>query len=173
MESKLYWIPGPWKGRLAIAARPRGGDWVEDEIRSWRNQSIGLVVSLLEPSENREFDLGEEQEGARRNGLNFIGYSIPDRGVPVSDREFVESIDQIYRALDAGVNVAVHCRQSIGRSGLIAAALLITAGDSVDKAVQHVSQFRGVAIPETDAQREWLSRIAPVLRGEDRLRLRA
>ena len=36
MHTELYWIPGPWLGRLAIMPRPRGGDWLEDEIRSWR-----------------------------------------------------------------------------------------------------------------------------------------
>lgn len=55
IQQNLYWIPGPWKGRLAITPRPRGGDWIEDEMKSWCDQSINVVVSLLEPSENREF----------------------------------------------------------------------------------------------------------------------
>ena len=38
--TKLYWISGPWAGKLAIAARPRGGDWLEDEIRDWKNGGI-------------------------------------------------------------------------------------------------------------------------------------
>lgn len=173
METKLYWIPGPWKGRLAIAPRPRGGDWTPDEMKSWRDQSVTVIVSLLDPAESREFELQDEKEIAEQNGLNFIGYSIPDRGIPSSGKECVEIIDKIYRSLETGENVVVHCRQGIGRSGLIAAALFIVTGNSVEKAIQHVSRFRGVSIPETEAQREWLNRIAPVLRGEDQLRLRA
>src|SRR4051794_18897663 len=32
MRSELFWIPVPFPGRLAIAPRPRGGDWLGDEI---------------------------------------------------------------------------------------------------------------------------------------------
>jgi hypothetical protein len=28
----LYWIEGPWTGRLAISARPRGWDWLQDDV---------------------------------------------------------------------------------------------------------------------------------------------
>jgi protein-tyrosine phosphatase len=52
--------------------------------------------------------------------------------------------------------VAVHCRQGIGRSGMIAAGALMRSGVGADKAVDVVSAARGVAIPETAAQRYWL-----------------
>jgi hypothetical protein len=28
MNPKLYWVDGPWPGKLAISARPRGGGWL-------------------------------------------------------------------------------------------------------------------------------------------------
>jgi len=28
MLTELHWVDGPWPGRLAVAARPRGGDWL-------------------------------------------------------------------------------------------------------------------------------------------------
>ena len=33
MGTKLYWVDGPWLGKLALAARPRGGDWLCDELK--------------------------------------------------------------------------------------------------------------------------------------------
>ena len=51
MLAQLYWIDAPTGRRLAILARPRGGDWLEDEVRSWRGQGIDVVVSLLTPAE--------------------------------------------------------------------------------------------------------------------------
>jgi hypothetical protein len=47
MRTELYWVEGPWSGRLAIMPRPRGGDWLEEEIQSWRRSGIDVVVSLL------------------------------------------------------------------------------------------------------------------------------
>jgi len=45
---------GFWPGRLGIAARPRGGDWLIDELRSWRKAGVHVVVSLLTPDEERD-----------------------------------------------------------------------------------------------------------------------
>ena len=47
MNISLYWIPeiAPW--RVAILPRPRGGDWLEDEIRELKRAGVGVLVSLL------------------------------------------------------------------------------------------------------------------------------
>ena len=43
MNPDLFWIPGPWRGRLAVATRPRGGDWLEDEVNGWRRAGLDVV----------------------------------------------------------------------------------------------------------------------------------
>src|SRR5260370_126959 len=48
MNPDLFWIPGPWRGRLAVATRPRGGDWLEDEASGWRRAGLDLVFRCLE-----------------------------------------------------------------------------------------------------------------------------
>jgi hypothetical protein len=60
VPSKLYWIKGPWRGRLVTMPRPRGGDWLEDEVCDWREAGIDVVVSLLTTDEVGEFDLDAE-----------------------------------------------------------------------------------------------------------------
>jgi len=47
----------------------------------------------------------------------------------------------------------------VGRSGLIAAGALVTAGMSADKAIEVVSAARGHAVPETAAQDQWIRRL--------------
>ena len=42
-----YQIEGPWPGRLAIVPRPRGGDWLADEVRALADQVIERVVAKL------------------------------------------------------------------------------------------------------------------------------
>ncbi len=63
---------------------------------------------------------------------------------------------EIARALEEGKNVAVHCRQGIGRSGLIAVGVLAVAGVSLDDAILAVSSARGLDVPETLDQRLWV-----------------
>ena len=62
----MSWVPGPWPGKLGIVARPRGGDWLDEEARGWREAGLDVVVSLLEEAEAIELDLrGERSEGSR------------------------------------------------------------------------------------------------------------
>jgi hypothetical protein len=49
--TNLYWVDGPWPGKLALAARPRGGDWLGDEVVSWKRNGVDAVLSLLTPEE--------------------------------------------------------------------------------------------------------------------------
>jgi hypothetical protein len=48
MRPDLFWIEAPWPGRLAIAARPRGAEWPDDEMRALRAAGVDVLVSLLE-----------------------------------------------------------------------------------------------------------------------------
>jgi protein-tyrosine phosphatase len=156
----LYWIPGPWRGRLAVAARPRGGDWLEDEAAGWRRVGLDLVISLLENEEAAQLGLVDEKVAAESNGVDFFSFPIPDRGVPASTPAVVSLLKKIVEALQEGKNVAVHCRQGIGRSGSIAAGVLISSGIGAEKAIETVSAARGLTIPETPAQLEWIHHLA-------------
>ncbi|MDP2708210.1 MAG: hypothetical protein Q8O70_12020, partial [Burkholderiales bacterium] len=66
-------------------------------------------------------------------------------------------------ALAEGKNLAIHCRQGIGRSALLAACLLIMTGVDPDTAFQRLSAARGCAVPETAEQREWVRKFAQEL----------
>ncbi|HEY7391421.1 MAG TPA: dual specificity protein phosphatase family protein [Bryobacteraceae bacterium] len=164
MTPDLFWIPGPWRGRLAIAARPRGGDWLDDELRNWRRAGIDFVISLLEQDEAAQLDLLDERRAAEDQGIAFISFPIADRGVPASTEAAISVIGNIATQLDAEKVVAVHCRQGIGRSGLITAGVLMTAGIMADEAMRIVSSARGVSIPETPEQRRWIEQLpAPAM----------
>ena len=159
MKANLFWIPGPWRGRLAIASRPRGGDWLDDEASAWQQADIDVVVSLLEDDEAAQLDLLHERQAAEHHAINFISFPIPDRGVPASSQEAVSLIARIGAQLEAGKNVAVHCRQGVGRSGMIAAGVLVTSGTSPEEAMQAVSSARGAEVPETFEQRQWMEQL--------------
>jgi len=160
MRSGIYWVEGPWPGKLGIAARPRGGDWLADEVANWRREGIGTVVSLLTPDEEIELGLEAESDQARAQSLDFVSVPVRDRQVPDSESE----IEAVVRELDASLcnrkNVLVHCRQGIGRSGLLAACLLINRGTSPEAALEQIGHARGALVPETPEQKRWVERYA-------------
>ena len=163
MRKDLYWLDGPWSGKVALAARPRGGDWLGDDLSSWKQSGIHTVLSLLTPEEETDLDLRDEATEARRQGLEFSSLPIPDRQVPKSESRLAGTLDAVNKTLSTGRNVVVHCRQGIGRSGLVAACLLVKNGMSPGAAVEIISAARGVPIPETAEQREWIDHYATAL----------
>jgi protein-tyrosine phosphatase len=58
--------------------------------------------------------------------------------------------------LDQGKHVAVHCWAGVGRSSLIAAALLVRRGTAPEAAWARIAEARGLPVPETDEQRAWV-----------------
>ena len=162
MAGTLYWVHGPWTGKLALSARPRGGDWLKDEVASWKRDGIGSVLSLLTPEEDLELDLRDEGREVKKAGLEFWSLPIEDRQVPRSEAKLGAALDKVNLALSAGRNVLVHCRQGVGRTGLATVCLLVKNGMSPGAAIDLVSAARGVAVPETAEQREWIERYAPV-----------
>jgi protein-tyrosine phosphatase len=159
MKTDIYWVQGPWPGRLAIMPRPRGGDWLEDEIRSWRRSGVDMVVSLLTPEEIADFDLTAEEAYCHANGIEYASFPIHDRGVPASRESALALLEQLTEYLKAGKNVAIHCRQGIGRAGLMAAGLLALSGMDPDAATEKVGSARGCTVPETPEQRRWIAEL--------------
>lgn len=160
MKNGIFWLTGPWPGKLAIAARPRGGDWLHDELSAWRQAGVGTVVSLLTSEEEQDLQLEKERVIARDQGMRFLSLPIPDRQVPESEAQVESAIQGLDAALASGGNVLVHCRQGVGRSGLLAACLLIHRGVSPQAAVDELTAVRGVTVPETPQQRQWIDHFA-------------
>ena len=125
MRTELYWVGGPWPGKMALAARPRGGDWLGEEMAAWRLAGIDTVLSLLTSDEEQDLDLKLEEREAKARGMKFVSLPIPDRQVPNSESEVSAILERLDPDLTVGKNVVVHCRQGIGRTGLVAACLLV------------------------------------------------
>lgn len=154
----LYWIDGPWPGRLAIASRPRGGDWLADELADWRAAGVDEVISTLTDPETRELDLTGERDECNRLGILFDSLPIDDRAVPDVSAA-VEKFHRWQGELASGRSLAVHCRQGIGRSSLVAASLLTLAGRSAGDSWLLVERARGRAVPDTPEQKRWIDRL--------------
>jgi len=163
MKSEIYWIEAPLPGRLGIMARPRAGDWLLDEIAGWVSDKINLVVSLLEATEIAELQLGEEFSLCREQGIDLISFPIADRGVPTSMSQAIELARLVVENVNAGKNVAIHCRAGIGRSAVIAGCVLITLGAEPDAALSLVSKARRLNVPDTEDQRRWLHKFRDAL----------
>src|SRR5436190_21579522 len=109
---KLYWIDGPWRGRLAVSSRPRGGDWLEDEIAGWRSAGVDVVACLLTPEEVDDLQLTREASLAAAESIAFHSLPIPDRDVPFSESAVVVFARHLAEEL-----ARISHRRAVDRSG--------------------------------------------------------
>ncbi len=163
MLTEVHWIEGFWPGKLGLSARPRGGDWLEDEVSGWQRAGVSTIISLLTPEEEGELALTEEAAEARRYGLTFVSFPIADRDAPASQSQLAEVLDKVQADLSSGRPVVIHCRQGIGRTGLVASCLPVANGLDPGAAVELVGATRRALIPDTQGQREWIDSYAKSL----------
>lgn len=144
--------------RLSITPRPRGKDWLEDDIRFLQRAGVQVLVSALTLAEAEELGLLEEGYFCQTNSLEFLSFPIEDRSVPQSFDEFDGLVNAVKDHLRNGKAVGIHCRAGIGRSSMIVASVLVRTGLSVDSAFRTIQEARGCSVPDTAEQRQWVER---------------
>lgn len=144
-------------GHLYIMAKPSGGENLDDDSRHLQRLGIGSVVSMLEVSEAAELGLANEGGALAAVDISFLNTPVPDRSVPSNTAAYFESLAGSYARLSEGANLVVHCRAGIGRSGMYCAALMIANGHCVTSALDVISAARGIGVPDTQIQIDWLN----------------
>ena len=158
----VYWITGAQPHRVAIVARPRGHDWLEDGIKNLQREGIEVLVSLLRPDEGVELGLQEERRCCDQRGIRFLSLPIEDRSVP-DDLAARNLIDLLVNDVKLGKGVGFHCRAGIGRSSMLAALILARLGWTAETAFRAISDARGCPVPDTLEQEKWTQTLIPKL----------
>jgi ADP-ribosyl-[dinitrogen reductase] hydrolase len=120
-----------------------------------------VLVPLIEDHEFVLLGIPELVPRAEALGMRVRRFSIVDVSVPVPDQDvaFRALIDDLHALLIGGQNVTVHCRGGLGRTGLVAASVLVRHGVEAVDAVARVRAVRPGAI-ETRAQERYVEAYA-------------
>jgi protein-tyrosine phosphatase len=146
-------------GRLTIMPCPTGDD-LEDQFASLAQAGITRIISMLAPDEAGLLGVASETRLCADAGIAFENHPIVDFGLP-DQSAFRRLVAHITDHLQNGAHVAIHCRAGIGRSGMVASAVLIRLGYAPEQAIEKVSIARGVSIPDTIEQRQFILGFAP------------
>jgi hypothetical protein len=82
VPKSIYWIKQAKPYRIAIVARPCGGDWLEGEIEDLSRNGIEVLASMLTPEESVELGLAEEERVCNHFGIRFFNVPVADRSLP-------------------------------------------------------------------------------------------
>lgn len=154
MIAQPFWI----NSQLAIIPRPRGGDWLDDEMLALRASGIDVLVSMIEHSEANELGLGREEASSTQAGMHFVHFPIPDRETPPDLKTFESFLANLEANMANGKRIGIHCRGCIGRASVVAASLMARAGITHGQVWRQIAAARGCEVPDTREQREWVNR---------------
>ena len=157
MRPDIYQVELIGNGFLAVMAKPNSGERIEDEFLGIANEGVNQIVSLLEAHEAYALGLQNEKFLSERNGMEFISFPIEDRGLPKSVSEFSKFTRELYHQIAGGKNTVVHCHAGIGRTGIVAAGILLHCGFGPDEAFKHISLKRRIQVPNTIEQYIWVT----------------
>lgn len=145
-------IPGV-EGQLGITSCPGMRDeflfdlyseTLFDDLQTLRAWGAAVVITLLEESELNV--LGVRELGKQVVALNMIWLHLPIRNAHLPDQRFFTKWEIIAPSLcsllQQGQNVVVHCKEGLGRAGLVAVTIMAELGVSVAEAVRIVRKAR-------------------------------
>lgn len=121
------------------------------ELRAWGARGL---VSLIEDHEFELLGVQSLPEQVEALGLRWWHLPIRDMGTPDErfEARWREAGHELRRLLGEGLSIAVHCRGGLGRTGMIAARLLVELGSEPGAAIARVREVRPAAIETRDQE---------------------
>ena len=121
-----------------------------DAVAAW---GAAAVVTLVRAGEPEMVPLVELSQAIGARGMAWYHLPIADGGTPDTafEARWITVGEHLRRLLRGGRSVLLHCRGGLGRSGTIAARLLVELGENPRVALDRVRRVRPGAI-ETPAQ---------------------
>ena len=128
---------------------------LETDLKRLREEyGVGVLVSLMERDEYSDLQIPELFQKAEEQGMAVLYLPIPDYGVPNAseDDDYRPFVEDIAERIEEGETVVVHCRGGLGRSGMVAASVLVALGHPAEEAIKTVRGARKGAIETPDQE---------------------
>lgn len=147
-------VPGSG-GRIGLCACPGldtfaggGSRTLTEDLRDIRDWGASGLVTLLEPGELEILELRHLPRSVGSLGLWWRHLPIRDMCAPDEnfERAWAEEGERLKQILNNGGRFAVHCWAGLGRTGTVAARLLMECGLSPETAIIEVREARPGAI---------------------------
>ena len=165
MSGPIDWLTHPrFRGRIGITHCPGGrGIPLARDLEAIGRSGATALVTLVEQDELEALGLAGLQGLMEKAGIDWYHLPIVDYGVP--DQRFEERWREhgpaLRARLEAGEDIVIHCYAGLGRSGIVAARLLVDCGEPPERAIALVRRVRQGAI-QNDEQEAYVRSLRPV-----------
>lgn len=158
-EPALPWSEHGRVGMTILPGRKDRGRSLAEDLEALREQDVTRMVSLVTDEELAWAGVPDLVARAQASGIESLQLPILDQGVPsLADAERV--VRWILGGVEARRNVVLHCMGGLGRTGTLAACLLVARGAAPDAAIAAVRKARGPRAIEIEEQGRFVAEFA-------------
>ncbi len=125
----------------------RGRD-INSDLKVINDWGTRALVTLIEAKEMEIYGVAELPAKVTALGIEYVHLPVVDMDIPNDAFEilWLDSGKKLRRYLRSGQRIVIHCLAGLGRTGMIAAKLLIELGIEPDEAIHMVRASRPGAI---------------------------
>ena len=156
MEHPVWFLPvDNAKGQLVLTPCPgTKGVSLDASLQQLKQQGVKAIVTALSQAELESKGVGLLGEKAQELDIKWFSLPIDDDAVP--DEHFATQwqaiSSQLHQIIENQDNVMLHCMGGSGRTGLLAAHLLLEYGWNIDTIIEQVQALRPNAFTHADQQ---------------------
>jgi protein-tyrosine phosphatase len=133
------------------------------DLQTLTKNKVHCVISLLSESDALHLGLIDEKNLLKALHIDFIHFPINDFGTAEKEDDFIALAKLLHKKIEDQQILAIHCWAGIGRSSLLAGAILILMGMDSNEVFSHISKYRKQEVPDKQSQALWLQNLAPKL----------
>lgn len=122
----------------------RSDSRLEADIRAIASWGASVIVTLMESVELDILRVSQLPDTVVDNGMKWIHLPIRNKMLPGMEFENIwgDVGEELRSVLATGGKVLIHCQEGVGRTGIVAARLLIEMGVETDSAIRLVRKAR-------------------------------
>lgn len=123
-----------------------------DSLQQLKDQGVTAVVTAISQQEMQAKNVADLGNVAASIGIKWFHLPIEDDCVPDSafQQGWQQNSDELHATLARGEKIAMHCMGGSGRTGLLAAHLLLERDWALDKVIAQVQALRPGAFKKAD-----------------------
>lgn len=122
-----------------------------------------ILISLCEAFEYHTACIPKIQEKCEEKSIINVRFPIVDGSIPKNDEinDYKNLAISLKEKSEQGCNIVIHCMGGIGRTGTLAACILVLFGHTNEKAIELTRKYRKGAI-ENKVQEEFVAKFEKI-----------
>ncbi|MEZ9524006.1 cyclin-dependent kinase inhibitor 3 family protein [Enterovibrio norvegicus] len=133
------------KGALILTPCPgTKGEGLTESLEQLQRQGATVIVTAINHEEMADKNVAALGEETQRLGMQWFHVPIEDDCAPAEDfqNNWKASREALHQAIENGNKVVMHCMGGSGRTGLLAAHLLLERNWTLEEIVRDVQALR-------------------------------